>query len=183
MPTASYYIIGGLDSYGSFGIRKRSNESNVGLPNNDATATVTNLRLIRLADIMLNYAECLANTSPSNLSATDVNSGVYWVDLVRNRANNVMTGDQSHLYSARAGVRGQLPPVLTLMSQKGWTLMQAIEHERYVEGYGEAWRREDLKRWEKGPGFVKGKAGWTGWQSLILPIPQQELDRNTKMPR
>jgi hypothetical protein len=180
---ATFYKIGGLDSYGSLGIRKRSHESNVGLPNNNATTTVTNLRLIRLSDIMLNYAECLANTNSSNLSATDPNSGVYWVDLVRNRANNVMTGDQSHLYSARSGVPGQLPPVLTLMSAKSWTLMQAIEHERYVEGYGEGWRREDLKRWEKGAGFVKGKPGYTGWQSLILPVPQQELDRNPLMPR
>ena len=180
---ATFYIIGGLDSYGSFGIRKRSHESDAGLPNNNATTTVTNLRLIRLSDIMLNYAECLANINPANLTATDPNSGVYWVDQVRNRANNVMTGDQSHLYSARSGVRGQLPPVSTLMTQKGWTLMQAIEHERYVEGYGEAWRREDLKRWEKGAGFVKGKPGFTGWQSLILPVPQQELDRNPLMPR
>ena len=61
--------------------------------------------------------------------------------------------------------------------------MQAIEHERYVEGYGEGWRREDLKRWQKGASFVKGKAGWTGYQSLILPVPQQELDRNTLMPK
>lgn len=182
---ATMYIIGGLDSYGSFGIRKRSHESNAsaGLPGNNATSTVINLRLLRLSDIMLNYAECLAILNPSNLSAADVNSGVYWVDQVRNRANNVMTGDQSHLYSARPGVRGQLPPVLTLMSQKGWTLMQAIEHERYVEGYGEGWRREDLKRWEKGASFVKGKPGFTGWQSLILPIPQQEMDRNPNMPR
>jgi tetratricopeptide (TPR) repeat protein len=180
---ATMYKIGGLDSYGSFGIRKRSHESDVGLPGNNATSTVINLRLLRLSDIMLNYAECLANINPSNLSAVDVNSGVYWVDLVRDRANNVMTGDQSHLYSARPGVRGQLPPVLTLMTQKGWTLMQAIEHERYVEGYGEGWRREDLKRWEKGADFVKGKPGYTGWQSLILPVPQQELDRNPLMPR
>jgi tetratricopeptide (TPR) repeat protein len=180
---ATFTIIGGLDSYGSLGIRKRSNESNAGLPNNDATATVINLRLLRLSDIMLNYAECLANINPGNLTATDVNSGVYWVDQVRNRANKVMTGDQSHLYSARPGVLGQLPPVLTLMNQKGWTLMQAIEHERYVEGYGEGWRREDLKRWEKGAGFVKGKPGYTGWQSLILPVPQQELERNPLMPR
>ena len=54
------------------------------LPNNDATTTVTPLRLIRLSDIMLLYAECLANTNPANLTATDVNSGVYWVDQVRN---------------------------------------------------------------------------------------------------
>jgi tetratricopeptide (TPR) repeat protein len=175
---ATMAIIGGLNSYGSFGIRKRAHESDVNLPNNNATTTVINLRLLRLSDIMLNYAECLANTNPGNLSAGDPNSGVYWVDQVRNRANNVMTGDQSHLYSARPGVPGQLPTATQLMTSKGWTLMQAIEHERYVEGYGEGWRREDLKRWEKGPSFVKGKAGWTGWQSLILPVPQREVERN-----
>jgi len=179
---ATMYVIGGLNSYGSFGIRKRSHESDVGLPNNNATTTVTNLRLIRLADIMLLYAECLANTDPGNLSAGDPNSGVYWVDKVRERANMPMN-DQPHLYSARPGVNGQLPPVLTLMNQKGWTLMQAIEHERYVEGYGETWRREDLKRWEKGAGYVKGKPGWTGWQSFILPVPQRELERNPNMPQ
>ena len=183
MTGASYYVIGGLDSYGSFGIRKRANESNIGLPNNDPTATVINLRLLRLSDIMLSYAECLANINPSNLTATDVNSGVYWVDMVRNRANNVMTGDQSQLYSARPGVKGQLPLTTPLMASKSWTLMQVIEHERYVEGYGEGWRREDLKRWQKGASFVKGKSGWKDWQSLILPVPQQELDRNTLMPK
>ena len=57
---------------------------------------------------MLLYAECLANTNPSNLTATDVNSGVYWVDKVRERANKPMA-DQAHLYSARTGVNGQLP--------------------------------------------------------------------------
>jgi hypothetical protein len=180
--TATFAVIGGLDSYGSFGIRKRSNETNANLPNNDATATVTPLRLIRLSDIMLLYAECLANINPANLTATDVNSGVYWVDKVRERANNPMA-DQAQLYSARTGVFGQLPTTTQLMTSKGWTLMQAIEHERYVEGYGEGWRREDLKRWQKGAEFVKGKPFYTSWKSLILPVPQQELDRNPLMPR
>jgi hypothetical protein len=180
--SVTFAKIGGLDTYGSFGIRKRVHESDAGLPNSDATSTVIPLRLMRLSDIMLLYAECLANISPSNLSAADVNSGVYWVDKVRERANKPMA-DQSHLYSARTGVNGQLPTATQLMTSKGWTLMQAIEHERYVEGYGEAWRREDLKRWEKGAGFVKGKPGFTGWQSLILPVPQQELDRNPLMPK
>ena len=179
---ATFYVIGGLDSYGSFGIRKRAHESDASLPNNDATATVFPWRLIRLSDIMLLYAECLANTNPSNLTATDVNSGVYWVDQVRVRANKPMA-DQAQLYSARTGVNGQLPTTTVLMASKSWTLMQAIEHERYVEGYGEAWRREDLKRWQKPASFVKGKPYYTGWQSLILPVPQQELDRNPLMPR
>jgi hypothetical protein len=179
---ATFYKIGGLDSYGAFGMRKRAHESDAGLPNNDATSTVTPLRLIRLSDIMLLYAECLANLNPSNLTATDPASAVYWIDKVRERANKPMN-DQSHLYSARAGVNGQLPTATQLMTQNGWTLMRAIEHERYVEGYGEAWRREDLKRWQKGADYVKGKAGWKGYTSLILPVPQQELDRNPLMPR
>lgn len=179
---ATFYTIGGLDSYGAFGIRKRAHESDASLPDNNATSTVIPWRLIRLSDIMLLYAECLANTNAANLTATDPNSGVYWVDQVRVRANKPMA-DQTHLYSARPGVNGQLPTTTQLMTLKTWTLMQAIEHERYVEGYGETWRREDLKRWEKGAGFVKGKPFFTGWQSLILPVPQQELDRNPLMPR
>jgi len=175
-------VVGGEDSYGSFGIRKRSHESDVGLPNNSATTTIINMRILRLADIMLLYAECLAKTN----NTVDINSpesGAYWVQQVRDRANKPMTNEQTHLYSARPGVNGQLPKVTDLMTSKGWNLMQAIEHERLVEGYGEGWRHEDLKRWEKGPGYVKGKPRWTGWQSLILPVPKEEIDRNPNWPK
>ena len=67
------------------------------------------------------------------------------------------------------------------MTAKGWTLMQLIEHERYVEGYCEGWRKEDMKRWKVGAGFVQDKSGWKGYQSLIFPVPQSELDANPNL--
>jgi hypothetical protein len=135
-----------------------------------------NLRIIRLADIMLLYAECLANTG-------DLPGAISWVQQVRNRANRVAV-DQSHLYSTRAGMPGQLPTAAALMAAKGWTndvtgVMKLIRHERYVEGFCEGWRKEDLKRWKAGLNDVKLKSGWKGYQSLIIPLPQDELDRNT----
>lgn len=166
---------------GVYSIRKYALDNSADAPPGlDPLWSDMNLRIIRLADVMLLYAECLANLNPSNLNETDPNSALYWIDLVRNRANKPMI-DQPHLYSARPGVNGQLPKAKDLMTAKGWTLMRLIEHERYVEGYCEGWRKEDLKRWKKGPNDVLYKSGWKGYQSLTLPVPQSEIDRNPNM--
>lgn len=163
---------------GAFGIRKYSLDNSADAPAGlDPLWSDNNVRLIRLGDIMLRYAECLAQLNPSNLSPADPNSAIYWLNLIRERANNPVN-DQPHLYSARPGVRGQLPSAQDLMTAKGWTLMQVIEHERYAEGYVEGWRKEDLLRWKKGSDYVKFKPGWKGYQSLILPVPLTEVDRN-----
>ena len=136
--------------------------------------------MIRLADIMLLYAECMAKLNPTNVDPSSNTSAVYWIDLVRERANKPMI-DQAHLYSARPGVPGQLPTTTDLMTATGWTLMEVIEHERYSEGFCEGWRHEDLYRWKKGPGYVLYKPGWNGYESLKLPVPQSELDNNPNM--
>jgi len=167
-----------IGQQGVYGIRKyaldRAADAPAGL---DPLWSDNNIRLIRLGDIMLLYAECMAKLNPSNVTPSDPNSAVYWVDQIRNRAN-LVRDDQAHLYSARAGVPGQLPTATDLMTAKGWTLMQLIEHERYAEGYCEGWRKEDLKRWKKDASFVQYKSGWKGYQSLTLPVPLSETDRN-----
>jgi tetratricopeptide (TPR) repeat protein len=167
-----------IGQQGVFGIRKYSldaaSEAPAGL---DPLWSDNNVRLIRLGDIMLRYAECMAQLNPSNVSPSDPNSAIYWLNLIRERANNVVA-DQPHLYSARPGKPGQLPTAQDLMTSKGWTLMQLIEHERYAEGYVEGWRKEDLLRWKKGANYVQYKPGWTGYESLILPVPLTETDRN-----
>ena len=169
---------------GAYGIRKMSLDNSEDYPTGaNAQWSDRNIRIIRLADVMLLYAECMANLNPSNLTATDPNSAIYWIDKVRNRANNVMD-DQPNLYSARPDIRGQLPPALNLMNSKGWSLMRLIEHERYVEGYCEGWRKEDLKRWKKGADYDIHKSFWNGYESLTLPVPaSNELDRNPNMPQ
>lgn len=163
---------------GAYGIRKyaldKASEAPAGL---DPLWSDNNVRLIRLGDIMLLYAECMAQLNPTNVTPGDQNSAIYWLNQIRDRANNVVN-DQPHLYSARAGMRGQLPTAQDLMTAKGWTLMQLIEHERYVEGYVEGWRKEDMLRWKKGSDYVKFKPSWKGYQSLILPVPLTEVDRN-----
>lgn len=163
---------------GVYGLRKyaldKASEAPAGL---DPLWSDNNVRLIRLGDIMLLYAECMAQLNPGNVSPADPNSAIYWIDQIRTRANNSVN-DQPHLYSARPGVPGQLPTATALRAAKGWTLMQLIEHERYVEGYCEGWRKEDMLRWKKGAGYVQFKAGWQGYQSLVLPVPQAEVDRN-----
>jgi starch-binding outer membrane protein, SusD/RagB family len=159
---------------GAYGIRKYAydNTDDRGF---DPAWNDVNLRMIRLADVMLLYAECLANTGDNNGALT-------WIDKVRDRANNVAT-DQAHLYSARTGVKGKLPSASALMAAKGWSLLQLIQHERYVEGYCEGWRKEDMKRWKVGADFVQHKSGFKGYKSLTLPVPQDELDRNPMMPK
>ena len=163
---------------GVFGLRKQSYDATSQMPTGTTFAhTDYNWRVIRLADVMLMYAECMAKLNPANVAPGDVNSAVYWVDQIRTRANRVMT-DQSHLYSARAGIPGQLPTATALMASKSWTLDQLIRHERYVELYCEGNRFFDLKRWKVGPGTILYKSGFQGYQSLVLPVPQTELDNN-----
>ena len=164
---------------GVFGLRKQSYDASSELPGGLTNHSDINYRLIRVSDIMLLYAECMAKLNPSNVTPTDVTSAVYWVDQVRTRANKVMT-DQAHLYSARAGVLGQLPTATALMATKKYTLDQLIRHERYVELYGEGTRFLDLKRWKLGPEAVLYKSGWAGSQTLTLPVPQTEVDNNPK---
>lgn len=168
-----------LSEVGVFGLRKQSYDATSQMPTGTTFAhTDYNWRLIRLSDVMLMYAECMAKLNPSNTAPADMNSAVYWVDEVRKRANKVMT-DQSHLYSARAGMPGQLPSATALMTIKGWTLDQLIRHERYVELYAEGNRFYDLKRWKSGPSDILYKSGWVGYQSLTLPVPQSEVDNNS----
>jgi hypothetical protein len=166
---------------GVYGIRKyavdKASDGPAGL---DPLWSDNNIRLIRLGDIILRYAECMAKVHPANVSPSDPESAIYWIDMIRNRANNPVN-DQAHLYSSRPGVNGQLPTATALMTSKGWSVMQLIEHERYVEGYCEGWRKEDLKRWQKGADYVQHKAGWRGYESLTLPIPQSEMDNNPNM--
>ena len=162
---------------GAYGIRKMAIDNDADQPSRGPLVSEVNWRLIRLADVMSLYAECLANINPGNLDAASPESAVYWIDKIRERANQPMD-DQAHLYSARPGVYGKLPSVLDLMASKGWSLMRAIERERYVEGYCEGWNKEDLKRWEKGPDYVPLKSGWKGYESLTLPVPLPEVQNN-----
>ncbi|MGV8135613.1 MAG: RagB/SusD family nutrient uptake outer membrane protein [Mangrovibacterium sp.] len=114
-----------------------------------------NTPLIRYADVLLMYAECLAN------GATGSKTASYYVDIVRKRAFGA-----------------NFKSVETLMAEKGWDIMTAIKHERAVELCFEYHRFNDLVRW--GDALVNNDYESRGISSkgLYLPIPQYDIDNS-----
>ncbi len=120
-----------------------------------------NHRLIRYADVLLMYAECL-----NQMGRTA--DAYQYVDLVRQRAN------LPTLTTAKPG-----------MSQAQF--QEQIEHERVTELAGESWRWSDLARWgyfddlNKVAELRPRDPDFNSFDNLkykFLPIPKDEVDRN-----
>ncbi|MCG9793725.1 RagB/SusD family nutrient uptake outer membrane protein [Flavobacterium algicola] len=118
----------------------------VGGNNNSAN----NIRVIRLADAYLMYAEAVYSTNPSE--------AIKYVNLVRARAR----GSNSAI----------LPNIASTLT--GTALLNAIYHERRVELAGEGFRYHDLIRTNRAEtllsplGFIKGK-------HELMPLPYSEI--------
>jgi tetratricopeptide (TPR) repeat protein len=132
---------------------------------NDATGTgdsfhsPNNYRMIRYADVLLMYAECLNETGNT--------AGAYqYVDLVRQRAG------LQRLSVAKPGL------------SKAAFLTQ-LKHERITELSGEGHRWDDLFRWgDLSPALATRDAGFANFvvgKHELLPIPQQDLDINPNL--
>ncbi len=129
----------------------------------DAFASGYNYHIIRYADVLLMYAECLANTG-------NIAGAAGYVQQVRNRAN---LPDREAEFA-------------------GYSLdqfMDQIEHERIMELAIEGKRWWDIKRW----GYLDNSAKldelkqhdfefntYTSGRE-VLPISQAELDRNENL--
>jgi tetratricopeptide (TPR) repeat protein len=129
-----------------------------------------NIRLMRYADVLLMYAECLIEDgSIGGDPAT-------YIDMVRDRARADINTD---FFGADGGT---LPTVAQLLAApptiNGVTLnnMRAIlRHERQVELAFEFKRWDDIVRWDIGADVLP--AGY----KYVLPIAQSELDANPNM--
>lgn len=129
----------------------------------DAFASGFDYHIIRYADVLLMYAECLANTG-------DVPGAAGYVQQVRNRAN---LPDREAEFAA-----------LSLDE-----FMDQLEHERIMELAIEGHRWWDIQRWGK----LDDSAELAELQShdfefntyavgrKVLPIAQTELDRNPNL--
>ena len=155
---------------GCYGLRKYDQDDPRGVLQNG-----TNLRVIRYADVLLMYAEALHRLGRADAEVAP------FIDQVRTRANNPFPGDQEVIPSTTQA--GTLVPVLELMAQNGWDMFTAIEHERYVELFGEEKRWFDIRRWDIGAEALSYKPGWRGEASYLLPVPQNELDNNPNFNR
>lgn len=130
--------------------------------NNEIFSSPNNYRLIRYADILLMYAECLNETGQTNAAYA-------YVDEVRQRVN------LSPLSDVKPGM-GQL------------AFQEQLKHERTLELAGEGWRYFDMVRWgefsnnletlrERDADFVNFVPGKHEW----YPIPQADIDNGPNL--
>ncbi|MCB0836534.1 MAG: RagB/SusD family nutrient uptake outer membrane protein [Bacteroidetes bacterium] len=140
-------------------IKKYTNAVN----GSDAFSSGFNYHIIRYADVLLMYAECLANTGSIAQAAS-------YVQQVRDRANLPDREAEFAGYSREQ-------------------FMDQLEHERIMELAIEGKRWYDIKRW----GYLENTTKLDELKSHdfefntystgkdFIPIPQTELDRNSNL--
>ncbi|KAB6149028.1 RagB/SusD family nutrient uptake outer membrane protein [Bacteroides xylanisolvens] len=148
-------------------IRTKENE---GTPVNSSDI---NLRLIRLADIYLMYAECLIK---GGTDETGFDEALMYVNKVRQRAGTMLMGSEDN---AKAEFKGNATYQNTVINEETGepadpngtmsTASELMEHLMYVERplelcvEGHALRVNDLRRWEdNGVEVSTGVAGTSG---------------------
>lgn len=131
-----------------------------------------NYRIIRYADVLLCYAECLANLN-------DLTNAVKYVDKVRNRpSTNLPKLSES-----------KVPEIASCVTSKD-KFLKRIQMERALELCFESVRWIDLKRWgllenqegikeliSRDPDFENFVIG----RHAVLPLPQSEVDNNPNL--
>jgi tetratricopeptide (TPR) repeat protein len=149
----------GPGSEGNYYIKKYTNAVN----GTDAFTAGFNYHVIRYADVLLMYAECLANTG-------NIAGAAQYVQQVRDRAN---LPDREAEFAAYS------------LDQ----FMQQLEHERIMELAVEGKRWYDVKRW----GYLNNPTKLDELKSHdfefntysngkdFIPIAQTELDRNPNL--
>lgn len=142
----------------------------------DSWESDVNIRIMRLADVYLMYAECMIEkVTPDYVTAAQ------YINLVRDRARNEPD-------AANYALVGTLPTVEELIAAtpviNGRTIdnyRAALRHERMVELAYEGKRWEDILRWNIGQelhtqGFLGG-AVFKKW----LPIYTTDLETNPNL--
>lgn len=151
-------------------------------------ADENNERLMRYADVLLMYAECLSEGGKDNLSVNDPAGPKYWIQKIRDRANNIVPSEQKHLWYQHS--KGTIPNVDKLLDSgivineiPMNSVKNIIEHERYVEFFGEYLRYFDLLRWGMADKKWLSSLEKLGWEpkSMYYPFPQQELNNNKNL--
>ena len=152
-----------------------------------------NDKLIRYADVLLMYAEALAETGGSLSDACS------YINMVRARARNTYkydpeafgdTPEEKKASRVRQIAEVDIPDVSANSLEEFRT---HLRHERRVELACEANRVYDLKRWGweyMKPRIEKSRQtlrpGWTvpepaNLKLMTFPVPQQEIDRTNRV--
>lgn len=147
-----------------------------------------NDRLMRYADVLLMYAECLSETGNDGKAITDPSGPKFYIQQVRDRANKVVPSEQPHLwYQSSPGTIPNVEELLTSGTVINGISMNSIkniiQHERYVEFCGEYLRYFDLLRWGMAESKWLASLQALGWsqKAMYYPFPQEELDNNQNL--
>lgn len=124
--------------------------------------TEENVPVLRLADVLLMYAEAV-----NAKSAREPQEAIDAINRVRARVNMPTYPDGGSPFSVDAG-----------SSER--EILEAIVHERRVELAGEYQRYNDLRRWELALEEM-GDLGWQHPRHVFFPIPAEELDNNPNL--
>lgn len=118
-----------------------------------------NQRMIRFAEVILNLAECEAETG-------NLTQAVAYLNQIRNRPGVAMPTYPTAQY-----------PVTTKDQ-----VMAALMHEKMVELGDEEVRNRDILRWRVKKYFTTDPLSYfRANRDELLPIPQQEIDNNPKL--
>jgi starch-binding outer membrane protein, SusD/RagB family len=121
--------------------------------------TGINLRIIRLAEVILNLAECEAELN-------NLGPAVDYLNQIRTRTSVNMPTYPTPRF-----------PVGTQAEVR-----RAVQHERRVELAGEQIRNRDILRWRKlGKLTTEPISYFDAAKHALLPIPQNEIDTNDKI--
>lgn len=147
-----------------------------------------NTRLLRYSDVLLMYAECLSEAGNDNKAITDPEGPKYYIQQVRDRANNIVPSEQPHLWYQSAP--GYIPNVDDLLASGKVingipmnSIKNLIVHERYVELCGEYVRYFDLLRWGMADAKWLDSLRALGWseKAMYYPFPEEELSNNPNL--
>jgi len=131
-----------------------------------------NYRVIRYADVLLCYAECIANLG-------DVPTAAIYVDKVRNRPSTNLPKLQNSL----------VPEIAACLTSPE-LFLKRLQMERALELSFESVRWMDIKRW----GLLDTQEGlneliardpdylnYTIGRNQVMPLPQSEVDNNPNL--
>lgn len=147
-----------------------------------------NTRLVRYSDVLLMYAECLSEANNDNKAITDPTGPKYYIQQVRDRANNIVPSEQPHLWYQHSP--GYIPNVDELLASGKVingvsmnSIKNIIVHERYVELCGEYLRYFDLLRWGMAENQWLTSLRSLGWseKAMYYPFPEEELSNNPNL--
>ena len=118
-----------------------------------------NQRMIRYAEVIINLAECEAETG-------NLTQAVAYLNQIRNRPGVAMPAYPTAQFAA--GTKDQV--------------IAAIMHEKMVELGDEELRSRDILRWRAKKYFTTDPISYfRAGRDELLPIPQQEIDNNPKL--